>query len=376
MTLAIVQLLLLATALLTAERNRSANRLLAGLLVVIAGLLTPYGIGFAGFYDMWPWLSFAPFSNPLALGPLIWGYSHTLTTGRTPRHFLWHLAPAITHFAYQAICFALPFETKMAVAEHFHDFWIDPLISAGTLFGLAAYAVMAGLGIQRYRRALAEERSDTARYAANWLTRAIAAILVALVVWVAYQAAELAIGRLNYFQVFGLYLVLGAVGLFIGIEGWRHAGLAFPPFPAPLSVPAPQTGGRDWAALGSKWSRATETAGWWRDDALTLAGLAAKLGTNTAHLSRALNEGLGVNFATFVNAIRADAVAAQLRTEAETGETGDLLDLAFACGFASKASFNRAFRARFSVSPSEYRRLHGSKHKNPAENEVMRRAAE
>lgn len=49
--------------------------------------------------------------------------------------------------------------------------------------------------------------------------------------------------------------------------------------------------------------------------------------------------------------LRAEAVAARLAA----GEPGELLALAFDAGFGSKASFNRAFRARFGMTPSEYR---------------------
>ena len=44
-----------------ARGNRSAQRLLAVLLVVAVLRLMPYVLGFAGAYDAWPWLSFAPF---------------------------------------------------------------------------------------------------------------------------------------------------------------------------------------------------------------------------------------------------------------------------------------------------------------------------
>lgn len=54
--------------------------------MVIVGVLTPFTIGFAGAYDAWPWLSFAPFAVPLAVGPLLYGYANALTGGRTPIH--------------------------------------------------------------------------------------------------------------------------------------------------------------------------------------------------------------------------------------------------------------------------------------------------
>jgi hypothetical protein len=62
-----VQLLVLALALVRVLQNRVANRTMAALLVVLAGLLTPWMIGFAGFYDKWMWLTFAPFQITFTL---------------------------------------------------------------------------------------------------------------------------------------------------------------------------------------------------------------------------------------------------------------------------------------------------------------------
>ena len=87
-----VQITALAIALVTASTRRTANRLLAGALLVIAGLLIPYAIGFAGAYDLWRGLTFAPFAIPLALGPLLCAYAHALQAGRLPRRMAWHIA--------------------------------------------------------------------------------------------------------------------------------------------------------------------------------------------------------------------------------------------------------------------------------------------
>ena len=71
LTVAVVQLLAIAAALSRPLANRAANRTLAALLVVLAGILMPWLIGFAGFYDRWRWLTFAPFQITLAVAPLL-----------------------------------------------------------------------------------------------------------------------------------------------------------------------------------------------------------------------------------------------------------------------------------------------------------------
>lgn len=114
---------------------------------------------------------------------------------------------------------------------------------------------------------------------------------------------------------------------------------------------------RDWAGLGQQWLAEIESRGWHRDPDLSLAVLARRLGTNTAYLSRALNDGLGRNFSGLINGLRSRDVAAAITG----GSRADLLDLAVDAGFSSKASFNRAFRAEFGCTPSEFRQHRVSK---------------
>lgn len=107
-----VIILLVAAALTRPLANRAANRALAILLVILAGILTPWAIGFAGFYDRWPWLGFAPFSHPLAFAPLFYFYVFALVHGRLPNRLAWHLAPPLGFGAVMVVSFLLPSEAK------------------------------------------------------------------------------------------------------------------------------------------------------------------------------------------------------------------------------------------------------------------------
>lgn len=361
LTLAGVQLLVLAAALALAPRNAAANRTLGALLAVLVGLLVPFAIGFAGFYDAFPWLSFAPFAIPLAVGPLAYGYAHAAVLGRLPQRFWLHLILPGLQFAYLLFCFVHPVAWKTAWDGSVQGPFVTPLIDVLVIGGFSAYALAALVLIRRYRAALRQQRSDDLRYAATWVSAALAAFIAWLVLWIGFTVWEWAFGSLGYFRQLSLYLMLAGIGLYLGVEGWRHAGMAFPRLEELSPLPAEPR--RDWRADGERWAAQVAEHEWWRDPELSLKGLSARLGTNTHHLSRALNEGLGVNFSEFVNGFRAEAVAQAL----QQGRTEDLLDLAFEAGFSSKASFNRAFRARFHTSPSDYRRrasspesLHGA----------------
>jgi AraC-like DNA-binding protein len=347
LSIVIVQLLAIAAALPRTLANRTANRALALLLVVLAGILTPWLIGFAGFYDRWRWLTFAPFAITLAVAPLLYAYVHALTEGRLPRDMRWHLAPAATQFAFLAAGFLLPWPLK----DRWSDLALSPfnrLTGLATIIGLAAYGAASLKLLARYRRRLAQQRSDDARYAARWLSRTVGATLLLLPVWAVYAIWD-AVAPLGYVALMGQYLAIAAFALYLAIEGWRHAAL---PFPVLANLAPEPAAGRDWRTQGSAWASEIRANNWAADPELSLATLARRLGTNSGYLSRALNEGLGFGFSAFINGLRAEAVAAAI----DAGSDADLLALALDAGFASKASFNRAFLARYGVTPSAYRR--------------------
>ncbi|MEP9359981.1 helix-turn-helix domain-containing protein [Sphingomonas sp. KR3-1] len=349
-----IEMLVLAAALWQPLANRTANRILSCLLIVLVGVILPFAIGFAGFYDRFPWLSFAPFAVPLAIGPLLYSYAYSVAFAATPPRLALHLAPALAQFGYQAVIFPLPLSVKNhwdAIATPV----LAPILMLALIASLAGYSIASLRILRLYRIALAQQRSDDDRLSARWLSRAVVALLLLLTISLAYAAWNAFIAPLDYFGVIGRYLAIAAIGCYLAIEGWRHADLRLAPIPVPSNdePPAPS---RDWRAQGAAWASQVRDANWQRDPELSLAALARMLGTNTAYLSRALNEGLGVSFSTFIAGLRCDDVAATLRSGSEI----DLLRLALDAGFGSKASFNRSFRARFGLSPSAYRRAHAS----------------
>jgi AraC-like DNA-binding protein len=354
LSLAAAQLLVLAIAIARSPINRSANRLLAALLIVLIGVLTPWMIGFAGFYDRWRWLTFAPFSITLAVGALVWLYVRTVAGGAPPRGAWRHLVPPAAQFAYFSACFLLPEPAKDDWAKTSSGF--AAALGFAATFSFGAYGIMSLITLHRYRRRLADQRSDDAKYALEWLGHVILATLTLLPIWTVYVVWD-AFSPLGYVNFMGLYVTIAAFALYIGVEGWRHAGLVFPILAPVQPVASPA---RDWAIQAEAWAERVCSEGWAMDPALSLPILATRLGTNAGYLSRALNDGLGVNFSTFINNLRAEFVGQML----EGGDKRDLLEIGFDAGFVSKASFNRAFKARYGQSPSAYRRK-VSDHKNP-----------
>ena len=91
-----------------------------------------------------------------------------------------------------------------------------------------------------------------------------------------------------------------------------------------------------------------------RDEALTIAVLAARLGEQEYRLRRLINRALGHrNFAQFLNSYRLAEVRQALADPAQ--REVPILTIALDAGFGSLGPFNRAFRDSEAMTPSEYR---------------------
>lgn len=348
LTVAMAVLLPLAIALSRSIKNATAARSLAACLIVLIGVLTPWAIGFAGFYDQWRWLSFAPFSDALLFPPLLYLHAYALVHGRWPHHASRMLAPGIAQFTYQSVCFLLPMPIKQRWAD-MSSAVADTVVAVALAILFLRYGALTIGLLRRYRHLLARERSDDALFAARWVTHSALSLSCIAIVWAGFLLCD-AVTPLGYKGLMPLYALIAAYGLYLGISGWAHLAIQFPTMAA-LSGGSAPIKTRDWASLGASWARRTREERWYRDDALTLARLAVLLGTNTTYLSRALNDGLGLGFSDFINGLRCDDVVDAIAA----GSTRPLLELAHDAGFASKASFNRSFRGRYGVSPRAMR---------------------
>jgi len=91
----------------------------------------------------------------------------------------------------------------------------------------------------------------------------------------------------------------------------------------------------------------------WKDSDLTLPELASRLDTTPHKLSEVLNSEIGQTFYDFVNGYRVREV--QRRIKAGEARTLKMLALALDAGFASKSTFNQAFKKHTSQTPSDFR---------------------
>jgi AraC-like DNA-binding protein len=96
----------------------------------------------------------------------------------------------------------------------------------------------------------------------------------------------------------------------------------------------------------------------WKDSDLTLADLAARLDSTPHKLSEVLNAQIGQTFYDFVNGYRVREV--QRRIQAGEARARKMLALAMDAGFASKSTFNQAFKKHTSQTPSAFSQAVGA----------------
>jgi len=365
--------LIAAGLALYAARERTAARVFSAFMLAWVLLTTPYIIGFAGAYDAYPWLTFAPFNTELWLGPLWLLSVRALTEESLGERWWWWLVPGIIQTSYYTACFVLLGDgpSKFAFNGAYHVPYVVPVetvISLALIIFAVADSIMR---IRRYRRWVATEHSNRERVDLAWFEQASAAIILLALLWIAIDLVQAIVGQLSYATNFWFYAIAGVVFLVLALQFLTRVDRRFPKLPrdhswaAPADAPPParaEPASRriNLEAVKTK----VREGGWHFDPDLTLSELARRLGTNTSTLSAALNEETGSNFTNVINGLRVEAVCDRLRgseggdasdaSARQAGGSANILAMALDCGFGSKATFNRAFKRHTGQTPREW----------------------
>ncbi|MFK7888101.1 MAG: helix-turn-helix domain-containing protein [Gammaproteobacteria bacterium] len=352
---------LIALRLMVQRTEAQACRWLGLFLLVFCLDTVPQIIGFADAYQVWPWLTFAPLSYQAWFGPLIYFHAHALIR-KTPLGWRWWLlAPGVVQLVYYIWAFTSlgDYQAKWRFTDVFHDPYILPVQLSVSLGLTLMCGVATWRMIRRYRRFLAETQSVAAELDPSWLTRFLGAMSVAILCWLGYEVVDFFNGPLSYRARYPMFLVIGALFLWMGIEALARIRMSFVALGEPdvervLEPPVPRA--PDWQAVGQALQQRVIQEQWHLEPRLSMREVALRMGSNETYVSRGLNQGLGLNFNQMVNDVRV-ATAKTLMREAPQRQ---ILDVALAAGFNSKATFNRVFRDRCGTTPSAWRRAQDS----------------
>lgn len=225
-------------------------------------------------------------------------------------------------------------------------------VHAAAMLGFTAAALWEVL--RGWRDDLVEPRRAARRWAALGIG-IYAAVALVVELAVRGRAVGALLPALHVLGIGSVALALAvlvarrSLGAILGVDS--RALPTDPPRAAEPAAPASPTPPHSQAAERLKLERAMTEDRAYRREGLSLAELAGTLGLSEATLRRLINQELGYrNFNDFLHHYRLQEAAARL-----TSEDLPILSIALECGYGSIGPFNRAFRQRFGMTPSEYR---------------------
>lgn len=376
----IYSVLLLLKALKTENKS---NYWLSLFIFLCSLYIAPWMFGFAGWYDTQPYrdiLFYIPFQHLFFIGPIIYFYTQSLLNPSfrvTKKGFL-HLLPGILYLLYTVIMWV--YDQLILHDYYFYkdgldrdfDFWYQKT----GLFSMIIYFVMSIRYYNLYRKLMFQVVSYADSVLFKWINTYLYGFLVMLLLPILFDIACLFYPELNSYKgSWWFFLFFSIIMYYIAITGYSNPITTKIPFEISVFDKKPAL------LLSSNFNReeavidiehetfqeyhTPEIDAWkskienlitierlFQNPELTLTDIAKKLNTNAALISKAINQGFGLNFNDFINNYRIEAVKNSFKQGEHKKST--LLGIAFDCGFNSKATFNRAFKKNTGLSPKEF----------------------
>ncbi len=379
-----LQGLLLTGVLLAQRHNRTANRLLAALMAAFTIFLASGVYYGAGIVRSFPHFFGVSYQMPWIFGPLVYLYALAASdrTWRFERRTWIHFLPVAINTLATSPYYFMSGADKLALLDR----WIagdvpgqlqvlDPFKYVSGI----AYSVATVLYLRGHGRQVENSYSNTSRVNLHWLlflsVAAFSIWLLATTLRITDVGARLRDDHISLAMAVLVYAI-GYMGLrqpeVFRYETAEHrvprellaADPPAPPEPPdePESIEAryERSGLDDFEAQRLKASLLAlmDHKRLWRDSELTLADLAGALDTSPHKLSEVLNAQVGQTFYDFVNGYRVREV--QRRIQAGEARALKMLALAMDAGFASKSTFNQAFKKHTNQTPSDFRQAVGA----------------
>jgi AraC-like DNA-binding protein len=365
-----------------------ADKWLSLFLVLCILYITPWMVGFGGWYDNQPYrdiLFYVPFQQLYFIGPVIFFYIQSLLNPsfRFGKKEWLHLLPGIIYLLFSLV---MVVTDKLVLKQYWFlangtdpdfDTWYQVTGFASMLFyfflSLRYYSLYKKLMLQVISYA------DTVlfRWARNFLLAFLIMLGIRLLFFVLGEFMNL-----WYAETWWYFLAFALLFYYIAISGYANSVETKVAFNLSLLNYRPVlllnyhasensdnrlTEDADVIDIDSVASISTtaEVKEWkdkllnlmqagraYEDPELSLAQVAKQLQSNPSFISKMVNQGFGINFNDFVNQFRIDRVKEMLYKGEHKKQT--LLGIAFDCGFNSKATFNRAFKKATGTTPKDF----------------------
>ena len=305
-------------------------------------------------------LAFVVTSAPVRIGAI--GYPLTALCVAKPALF-WLFAKALfgegfhirrAHVAATVILIALGLWHEL-------DFGREVRAGTGSPFALLGSLAYEGLVLAFLLAALAEAwrglATDLVERRRRLRVALVAGVAAYLAVVVAVQLSNLLLGvrTAEPLVIANLSLILAtSFAVTLSLVELRRRSWIDGAWAAEAEPAASAAVGAEAALLADVQRRMTAES-LYRREGLTIGALARTLGTQEYLLRRVINRHLGYrNFNDFLHSYRIPEACARLRSPAEARRP--VLSIALDLGYNSIGPFNRAFKARIGMTPTEFRR--------------------
>jgi len=358
--MACLPVLICALILTTRKNERPATLYLAGFFIVAILAVGPQIIGYSGFYDKWPNLTYFPlFATELWFGPLIYLHADRLMRNGPLGWRKWLLLPGIIQLFYYTVIFFRwnNHQDKWAYNAKFHAPYVMPTENILTI-ALMVFAVIGVWKLMRTYRTYLEKTSSAALdYDPVWLRNLFYGLLVAGGIFTGLELADI-LTSVSYNAAFPFQVLTIALIVWIAIEAVWRLNKPFPKLEG-LSPNEDAPESKNWGLEARKLQDKIVAEKWFLEPRLSVRDVASRMATNESYVSKALNQGLEQSFNQFINGLRIDHAKSLM-------ESGDdsMLNIGFDSGFNSKATFNRVFKEMTGQTPTQYRAQY-KKSQNP-----------
>ena len=231
-----------------------------------------------------------------------------------------------------------------------HEPYVVPVESGLVVLLVITSVVAISLMLTRYRAFLNATQSAASDFEPRWIIRLFWLAGIAAGLWLALEIVNVWVTPLSYNQAYPVQL---ALMLLVALAGMDALSSIREPFPKMETAPArfSEPDGKNWQQEGQQLENQILDEQWYLEPRLTIRDVAARRASNESYISRAVNQGLGATFNGFINGLRVDHAKKMLQNSDES-----LIQIAFASGFNSKATFNRVFKDIAGMTPTEFRR--------------------
>lgn len=341
------------------KSNKQPDKFLSALIFFLGLSLTDFVIGFLGFYERYPNLTFFPFENLFLITSLTYLFCLSLLQNDKPENKIIakHLFIPTIYFISHFIIFLLPNSTKQRIlSDLYFPFFV--YIESLLFYVLSAYYFVHIINVLKRHTRIANQAYPQVNPAIlNWLRYFIIGFIIYLTIDFILSASSV-LFYFNFEQQYWKYIVRALLTCFLCLAGYNFdEKVSFPNIeferPEPESEQKNELlSEKELQEIKEKIVSIFQKDKPFLDPELNLNQLSKQIGISSNVLSFLINKGFEKNFNDFINGYRVNAVIEKMKKPANSNFT--LLSMAFDCGFNSKTTFNRVFKKVTQKSPKEF----------------------